>query len=214
MVIRLVFLFLFPLMVAAQDPSRFGEEIRQLTSGDDTVDTEDLVLFTGSSSIRMWKDVANCFGGNNVLNRGFGGSQMSDLVYYYDKLIEPYNPEMIFIYEGDNDISANKTVDEILGDAENLLLKIRRNLPSAVKVAFISPKPSIARAHLKEKYVAYNAALKEWAAEQKNVLFIDVWTPMLDSNSEVMKDIFLDDGLHMNSKGYAIWTRVIMPFMP
>ena len=120
-----------------------------------------------------------------------------------------YNPKQIFIYEGDNDISAGKCPDEILKEADELLSLIRKKLSWKVEVVLISPKPSLVRWQLKDKYLDYNRKLKEWSKQQKNVTFIDVWTPMLDAEGNVMKDLFIEDGLHMNRNGYDIWARVI-----
>ena len=203
---------LFVLSSQAQDaanPTRFKEEITSLTANDKEVNKEDLILFTGSSSIRLWKDLQASFPGKNILNRGFGGSEMSDLVYYFDQLILPYQPEQIFIYEGDNDTNGGKTSEQILKDASLLLNKIRSRVSSKVEVLFISAKPSLARAQLKDQYLKFNADLKAWTEKQQNVKFVDVWTPMMDKKGEVMRDLFIEDQLHMNEKGYLIWKKVI-----
>jgi lysophospholipase L1-like esterase len=199
--------------VLAQDSLRFEKEVRALTKGDSAVKRKRLILFTGSSSIRMWTDLATDFPKHNVLNHGFGGSEMSDLLYYAEPLILNYTPGKIFIYEGDNDIATGKSADEILNTAEALLARIRQQLPKKVKVYFISPKPSVARKHLKQNYEAYNQKLKAWCSGQKRVIFIDVWTPMLNEHGEVRTDLFLEDNLHMNRTGYDIWKEVIGKYL-
>jgi lysophospholipase L1-like esterase len=196
-----------------KDPARFKNEIAALTANDKRVNKKDLILFTGSSSIRMWEDLQTCFQKKNVLNRGFGGSEMSDLLYYVDQLILPYQPKQIFIYEGDNDTNAGKKTDQILADAKLVLNRIRSQVSPSVEVLFIAAKPSLARASLKETYMKFNSELKAWTEKQKNVKFVDVWTPMLDRTGNVLPDIFAEDGLHMNEKGYAIWKRVIGPYI-
>jgi len=214
MTIRLLFLLI--LLVAtssyaqeAKDPTRFKDEIASLTANDKSVNKKHLILFTGSSSIRLWKNLQSSFPGKNILNRGFGGSEMSDLLYYFDQLILPYQPEQIFIYEGDNDTNGGKTSEQILKDASLLLNKIRSRVSSKVEVLFISAKPSLARAQLKDQYLKFNADLKAWTEKQQNVKFVDVWTPMMDKKGEVMRDLFIEDQLHMNEKGYLIWKKVI-----
>ncbi len=197
----------------SQDPQRFEKEVTDLVSAHQSIDKTDLILFTGSSSIRMWKDIETTFSDHNVLNLGFGGSQMEDLLFYFDKLILPYNPKQIFIYEGDNDISSGKSSDEILHTAEQLLTLIRDKVSGTVDVFFITPKPSIARWPLKSKYEEYNHKLDTWANTKKGVEVIDVWTPMLDKNGVVFQDIFIADGLHLNSKGYKIWSTSIKPYL-
>lgn len=198
----------------AQDPLRFEKEVSNLVAADSTVNKKKLILFTGSSSIRMWKDLKKDFPKHNVLNRGFGGSEMTDLLYYHQQLILNYKPHTIFIYEGDNDINAGKSPEEILANADKLLALLRSKLPTRVKIIFISAKPSVSRWHLKSKYEEFNRQLKQWTSTKKNVLFADVWTPMLDSKGEVRNDLFMEDNLHMNRKGYEIWKGVIEKLMP
>jgi len=198
---------------SAQDPLRFQNEIDKLVAGDSSVKMKKLILFTGSSSIRLWTSLKSDYPNHNVINRGFGGSEMSDLIYFADKLIIPYHPKQIFIYEGDNDLAKEKTPDEVLMQSRQLLELIRKKLPSKVQVYFISVKPSLLRWTLKEKYEEYNQKLAFWCSQNKNVFFIDVWTPMLEPDEMVRKDLFVEDGLHMNAIGYNIWKEVIGVYM-
>jgi lysophospholipase L1-like esterase len=138
---------------------------------------------------------------------------MSELFYYADELIVQYKPKKIFIYEGDNDLSKGKSPDQILLDAEKLLKLIRCGLPRKVKVFFITPKPSILRWDQRNKYETYINMLKVWSGKQKNVEIVDVWTPMLDEKGELQKDLFIEDGLHMNSKGYDLWSIQIKRYL-
>lgn len=214
-------LFVIALLLVSQsilaqekrDPARFKDEIDALVANDNSINKKDLILFTGSSSIRLWPDLKTSFAGKNVLNRGFGGSEMSDLVYFFKQLILPYNAKQIFIYEGDNDTNAGKTPAQILADADRIIELIRAQVSSNVEVLFISAKPSLARAELKEQYLKFNAALKSWTEKQKNVKFIDVWNPMMDKGGNVQPDLFVEDDLHMNAKGYAIWKKVIGSYL-
>lgn len=212
-IMRNVLLFLFiqvqVLTLMAQDPLRFEKEVHALVAGDSAINKRKVILFTGSSSIRFWSGLRKDFPNHNVLNRGFGGSEMSDLLYHTGTLILNYNPKQIFIYEGDNDINSGKSPEEILANADKLLGLLRAHLPAKVKIIFISAKPSIARWHLKEKYEEFNRKLKDWTGTKKNVFYADVWTPMLDSTGEVRKDLFIEDNLHMNQVGYTIWATVI-----
>lgn len=198
---------------AAQQSRPFQEEVGSLVAQDSAVRKKKIILFTGSSSIRFWKDIQAYFPAHNVVNRGFGGSTMADLLYYTDKLIIPYRPKMIFIYEGDNDLAAKRTPEEILAKADSILLLIRTRISKKVPVLFISPKPSLARWSMKDQYLDYNRKLRAWAATKKHVTYVDVWTPMLDAHGDVQKDIFIADGLHMNKKGYDIWGEVIKKYV-
>jgi lysophospholipase L1-like esterase len=160
----------------------------------------------------MWKDVQSYFPDYNVINNGFGGSHFSDLLYFYNEMIFKPAPEILFIYEGDNDMAGNKKPKKILKEAKELTEKIQRDLPET-RIIFISPKPSIARVHLKNKYITFNNKLERYSNRTKNADFANVWTPMLDKQGNVFKDIFLEDGLHMNKKGYDIWGKVIGEFL-
>ncbi|MBN8578846.1 MAG: G-D-S-L family lipolytic protein [Cytophagales bacterium] len=200
------------LFLQAQDPLRFRDEINALLQGDSAIDRNRVVLFTGSSSIRLWPDLKASFPKHNTLNRGFGGSEMSDLLYYASSLILAYKPEKIFIYEGDNDLNAGKSAEEILTTANQLLQRIRKELP-ACKVIFIAAKPSPARWQLKAKYENFNVKLAAWTKTQSQVYFADIWKPMLDKNGAPMQNLFLEDNLHMNEQGYAIWTKVLVKFL-
>lgn len=212
---RLLFLLLFivPALAWAQDPLRFADEVKTITAQDNGHPQQGVILFTGSSSIRKWTDLSERFPGKQVINRGFGGSEMSDLVYYFNQLVLAYHPKEIFIYEGDNDLAAGRSAETILANADKLLSLIRANLPKKVHVVFISAKPSLARWELRDKFIDYNKKLEAWTKTKKNVYFADVWTPMIDANGEVFKDIFIEDGLHMNSKGYDLWMPVLTKFM-
>lgn len=203
---------LFILTTGAQESHRFRKEVVEVTAGDSTYKSTSFILFTGSSTIRMWKSLPEDFAGKPVVNHGFGGSEMSDLLYFSTELILKYKPRQIFIYEGDNDINSSKTTAQILSSADSLIKAIRKFLP-ATPIYFISAKPSKARWHLKDKYLEYNTALKNFASKQKEVYFIDLWKPMMDKSGVVQQDIFIEDGLHMNDKGYAIWKKVIGPYL-
>lgn len=198
--------------VQAQDPLRFEKEIDSLIALKNSSNKKDVILFTGSSSIRLWKDLKSTFPDHNVLNLGFGGSEMADLLYYTRKLVLPFRPIQIFIYEGDNDISKGRSEEQIIGTADSVLIQIRRELPQT-QIVFISPKPSIARWHLKAQYESFNKVFKAWVDKQHNVLFADVWTPMVDAKGNVLQDLFIKDNLHLNSKGYKIWTNTLRKYL-
>jgi lysophospholipase L1-like esterase len=198
--------------LSAQNPERFQKEVDSIVAANGSVNKNNLILFTGSSSIRLWKNLNASFPNHNVLNMGFGGSEMADLLYYTDKLIIPFKPKQIFIYEGDNDLSLGRSAAQIIASADSILSLIRQQLSDA-EVIFISPKPSLKRWALKEKYEDYNKQLKHWVSGKRNVRFADVWTPMLDKDGRVMQDIFVADGLHLNEKGYSIWARALQKYL-
>jgi lysophospholipase L1-like esterase len=197
----------------AQDPTRFKEQVNRLYNTEYNFSPDKkLVVFTGSSSVKMWKDVQDYFPEFNIINNGFGGSHFSDLLYFYDELIIKQTPEILFIYEGDNDISKGKKPSKIFKQAKELVKKIKTDLPKT-KIIFIAPKPSIARWNLKKDYNKLNKKLEKHCKKQNNVEFADVWTIMLDKNGNVYTDIFIEDGLHMNKKGYDLWAKVIGEYL-
>ncbi|MDC6406528.1 MULTISPECIES: GDSL-type esterase/lipase family protein [Maribacter] len=191
--------------LSAQERPAFAEEVEALTQKNDSLwdPNKETIVFTGSSSIRKWDNLQASFPEHQVLNAGFGGSQASDLLYYLDTLVLRYNPTKVFIYEGDNDISAKKRPRKIIGTTEMIIGKLRRQNPD-MKIVLISAKPSISRWHLRRKYKRLNRKFLRLTKKDESLLFADVWYPMLNGK-EVKKDIFVSDGLHMNQKGYDIW---------
>jgi len=209
----IVLLFTGTLFSNAQDPNRFKDQVNELVNKEYNFRPDKkLVVFTGSSSIRMWKDVADYFPDYNVINNGFGGSHFSDLLHFYNEMIVKPAPEILFIYEGDNDIASDKKPAKIMKEVKKIHKNIQQDLPET-RVIFILPKPSIARVHLKNQYISFNKKLKKYCLKQNNIEIADVWNPMLDNKGNVFKDIFLEDGLHMNKKGYDIWGKVIGEFL-
>lgn len=209
----LLFFLTISTFVYAQETMPFQSEVDAISETTFTIDPQkEIVVFTGSSSIRMWKDVQDFYPHINAINTGFGGSQFKDLIHFREELIFTFKPDRIFIYEGDNDISSGKEPEYILTEAKLLYSQIRDRFP-AISIYFISPKPSISRWNLKKNYEKLNFILAEFAEETDNTFFIDVWNPMLNKKGEPLADIFISDNLHMNEKGYKIWGRVIGEYL-
>ncbi len=171
------------------------------------------ILFIGSSSFTMWKDVSTYFPDHTILNRGFGGSVLTNQVYYADDVIFKYNPKQIVIYCGENDIASDKISPKELKKRYKALHKLIRNRLPAVPIAYISMKPSPIRESFLPQLKAGNKLVKKYIRRQKNTRYIDVFHAMLENDDSVKKDIFLEDRLHMNAKGYAIWQPIIAPFL-
>ncbi|WP_036385965.1 GDSL-type esterase/lipase family protein [Muricauda sp. MAR_2010_75] len=205
----LILLLLLPIFAYPQAPNRFDNEVMEIQKKNDSLwdASKPTLVFTGSSSIRMWKDLQDRFPEQQVLNTGFGGSQFSDLELYLDELILNYNPTKIFIYEGDNDVSAKKRLKDIVNTSARILNTLQQR-KQGMEIILISPKPSISRWKLRRKYRRLNRKLSRLAEKTDGVDFVDVWYPMLDKR-KVKQDIFIEDGLHMNTKGYDIWYEVL-----
>ena len=199
--------------VQAQDPLRFQKEVEQIHKKyPPQVKRENLALFTGSSSIKMWNNLAEYFPDHEVVNAGFGGSQTFELLHYVNELIIDYKPKKVFIYEGDNDISSGKSSTEIILTMHKLVETIEAALPE-VEIYLIAAKPSISRWHLKDKYLDLNQHFKEYSELYDNVNYVNIWNIMLDAEGSPKKEIFLEDNLHMNKAGYDLWAEVVKKFM-
>lgn len=172
------------------------------------------ILFIGSSSFTKWTDVQSYFPGYTIINRGFGGSSLPDLIRYAEDIIFPYTPRQVVIYCGDNDLAASDTVSAqtVWNRFQLLFVLIRKKLP-ATSIAFVSIKPSPSRQRLMPKMREANLLIKKYLEQKKNTAFIDVYHKMLDKEGTPMRNIFLEDELHMNAKGYAIWQKVIQPYL-
>ena len=172
------------------------------------------ILLVGSSSFRLWDNWQDYFPGRKMINRGFGGSSLPDVIRYADDVIFKYRPKQIIIYCGENDFAASDTVSvpTVVERFKTLFGMIRAKY-KRVPVAFVSMKPSPSRQKFLTKYLAANAAIKDFLAAQKRTAYIDVYTPMLQPDGNVMTDIFKADNLHMNAKGYAIWKQVMEPYL-
>ena len=195
----------------AQDPARFQEEIAEIVSRYDSLydKTRATVVFTGSSSIRTWEDLQKVYPDYQVVNSGFGGSHASDLLAFTDELILRYDPQMVFIYEGDNDLAERKRPGKIIRDLRSILEKIWIKNPST-EVVLIAAKPSLSRWHLRRKFKRYNRKTERMASKHPLLAYADVWSVML-KGKKLNKDLFIEDGLHMNQKGMISGSRCSTP---
>lgn len=210
--VSLLFSFLWAFNLQAQDPARLKNDIAEIEEQERNLDpTKPVVVLAGSSSVKMWKDVQAYFPEYNMINNGFGGSEFSDLLHYYSKLILEPNPDILFIYEGDNDIASGEKPAVIVKEARKLIKKVKKDLPQT-RIILISAKPSVARWELKEQYIDLNKRLTKMTKEE-GIEMADVWKAMVNEEGEVYKDIFIQDNLHMNKKGYDIWGRVLQEYL-
>jgi lysophospholipase L1-like esterase len=208
-----ILIFAFQSLRAQQLP--FYDEIQQFKKQDSiSFPPKNSILFVGSSSFRKWQDVQSYFPKYKIINRGFGGSTLPDVIRYANDIILPYHPKQVVIYCGDNDLASSDTITpEIVTDRFKTLFHIiRKNLPAA-NIAYVSIKPSPSRKQLMPKMKRANMQIKSYLGKQKNTSFIDVYPPMLLPDGKPRPEIFLEDSLHMNEKGYAIWKKTIQPHL-
>jgi lysophospholipase L1-like esterase len=164
------------------------------------------ILFVGSSSIRLWKDFSQKFGKYGAINRGIGGAVISDMIRYTEDLIVRYQPRKIVLYIGENDLPVSgTTADSVLNRTIRLYTLIRSRLPD-VPIIYISMKPSPSRDQFQATAMEANSRIKKYFENKKNMVFLDIYTPML-TNGKSRPELFLEDRLHMNEKGYAIWEK-------
>ena len=206
-------IFLAAFFCQSQTSTRFKNEVGLINQKYDSLwnASQETIVFTGSSTVKMWKNIQELFPEYQIINSGFGKSQTIDLLNYTDDLILKYNPKKIFIYEGDNDISDKKRLKDILNSFSIIISKIKKQ-NAAAQIILISPKPSIARWHLKRKYIKLNKKLKEMCEVDDQLEFANVWDIMLEKR-KLKKDLFTNDGLHMNDEGYKLWYSVIKNYV-
>jgi lysophospholipase L1-like esterase len=199
----------------APDPTRFDADIRAFEVWDrQNSFPPGAILFVGSSSIRMWH-TAECFPNLPVINRGFGGSHISDVNHFAERVVIKYAPRLIVFYAGDNDIEAGKSPQQVIDDFKAFVQLVRERLPKT-PIYFISIKPSIARQKMWPEMKKANSLVQALSMINGQVIYVDVATPMLGRKLQgrepsAKKELFLDDGLHLNAKGYALWTDTLEP---
>ncbi|QYK49328.1 MAG: hypothetical protein KF838_05610 [Phycisphaeraceae bacterium] len=169
------------------------------------------VLFIGSSSIRMWKSLAEDMAPAPVLKRGFGGSTTPDVLAVFDRIVRPYAPSIIVYYCGDNDLSGDKPDAEAAAEGFLSFERLAREAWPDVEVMYIAIKPSIARWRNWEAMRRANSIVRDHCEQTRGSTFLDIATPMLTPEGVPDPSLFLEDGLHLNEKGYAAWKAVIRP---
>jgi lysophospholipase L1-like esterase len=190
-------------------PEKWAAEIDKLTQADAVnPPPRGGVVFVGSSSIRRWDTLARDFPGIAVINRGFGGSQLADSVFYADRIILPYQPRTVVLYAGENDLNAGVSVEKVYADFEAFCAKVHAALPHA-RIVFLAMKPSPKRWHLRADFIRGNGLIAARCASDPRLTFVDVWPPMLGPDGEPRRELFVSDELHLNAQGYAIWTKLL-----
>jgi lysophospholipase L1-like esterase len=170
------------------------------------------IVFVGSSSIRMWRSLESDFPNLPVLNRGFGGSTFPEAIHYLPRVVLPYKPRTILVYEGDNDLTFGWGARQVADDYRTFVRMVRDSLPNA-KIVFISIKPSPSRWKLVDEQREANRLVQEIVRRDSLQAYVDVFTPMLGASGRPTPELFLADSLHMTPAGYAIWRARIAPYV-
>jgi lysophospholipase L1-like esterase len=214
--IGLLIMFCSCLVLNAQDKQaenpagQWEETIRQFEQWDrKNTFPSDSVLFVGSSSIRMWP-TRECFEGFAVINRGFGGSQISEVNYFAERIVLRYEPKVIVFYAGDNDIAAGKSARQVFDDYKSFTGLVQQKL-SRTRIIYIGIKPSLSRWSLWPVMNEANAMIRDFSDKNGRLFYFDSATPLLDGDGKPNPAFFLKDQLHLNDKGYEVWTKLIRP---
>jgi lysophospholipase L1-like esterase len=171
----------------------------------------DPVVFYGSSTIRLWENLAHDLTDSRALNLGFGGSTLEACTYFFERLVSPVKPSSLVIYAGDNDLGDGRKPKDVLSFFCALAGKVDRDL-GPIEIGFISIKPSPARFDLMSRIRKTNRLIQGEIASRPNYYFINVFDAMLDKNGKPQPKLFTDDGLHMSAAGYELWTRLLIPY--
>ncbi len=203
------------LLFAQTTTPPFQQEINAFKKKDSLqMPAKHAILFVGSSSFTKWTDVQSYFPAYPIINRGFGGSALPDVIRYANEIIFPYDPKQIIIYCGENDVAASDTItaQTVLQRFQQLFFLIRSRMPK-VPVAFISLKPSPSRWKFQPVVVEANRLIKQFLSKQSKATYVNVYDAMLTADGLPKQELFLGDNLHMNEKGYAIWQKILLPVL-
>lgn len=212
---KVVFAFLLVVLLQQGFAQPFAKEIAAFKKQDSIgLPPKNAILFVGSSSFRMWTDIQKDFPGHVIINRGFGGSTIPDVIRYATDIITPYKPKQVVIYCGENDFAENDSLQppDIAHRFIELFNLIRKN-NKKVSIAYVSMKPSPSRKALWPRFTAANALIENFLNKQKSAAYINVWDAMLQADGKPVPGIYLADDLHMNKNGYAIWQKIIAPYL-
>ena len=198
---------------AAAPSARWEKDIQAFEKADkESPPPKGAILFIGASSTRRWTTLAEDFPEYKVINRGFGGSQTVDSVFYADRVVIPYKPRLIVLQEGGNDINAGKKAEQVLTDFQAFVAKVRAELPEA-RIAFTSLSPSPKRWEQAAEQKKANRLVQEYVRAGKNLDYIELWDQFLGPEGKPREDLFVEDRLHNNAAGYKIRAQVVRPHL-
>lgn len=198
--------------VTAQQPDRWEKDIAAFEAADRTSPPpKGEIVFVGSSTIRLW-DVKTHFPEMKIINRGFGGSQLSDAIRYAERIVLPYEPRLIVVYAGDNDISAGETSEQVAVDFERFVRVVHDKLP-ATRILYLGIKPSILRWTQVDRMRMANEIIRAHCARDDRLAFLDFDDVMLGWDEKPRRELFVEDGLHLSAEGYRIWSAILRPFL-
>jgi lysophospholipase L1-like esterase len=172
----------------------------------------DAILMIGSSSIVKWTNAPAQFPDHRLINRGFGGSHLSDSVAFIERIVAPYQPKLVLLYAGDNDIAAGKTPEQVFADFKAFVAKVRGALPDT-RIAYLAIKASPSRVKLMDQFKTANRSIQEFSGADPKLIYVDVFTPMLGADGQPRAEFFVADQLHLNEAGYKLWAGIVKPVL-
>jgi lysophospholipase L1-like esterase len=194
------------------DPARWESTIQKFEAADAKEHTRPgQILFTGSSSIRMWK-LPESFGDLDAINRGFGGSHLADVATLFDRVVLPYKPRRIVLYAGENDIAHGASPQQVLEAFESFVKQTRAKLGDT-PIVFLTLKPSVKRWEMWPQMKQANDLIAAAARSMPGVTLLRVEDVMLGEDGKPDPSIFTKDNLHMNAEGYVRWKNLVEPFL-
>lgn len=198
---------------APATPDKWAADIEKLTAADAIQPPPSgAVVFVGSSSIRLWTTLAGDFPGVVSINRGFGGSELADSVFYADRIVIPHQPRLVVVYAGENDLWDGKSPGTVLADLQAFRSRVHAALPKT-KILYLAIKESPSRARIREQVRSANRLIAADCATDTRCIFVDVATPLLNAAGGHRPELFREDQLHMLPAGYAIWAKTLAPFL-
>ncbi|MEP4078483.1 GDSL-type esterase/lipase family protein [Haloferula sp.] len=195
------------------DPARFAKDIDRFDTQDEKSSPEKGgIVFSGSSSIRLL-DIPEVFPGLTALNRGFGGSEISDLNHYLERCLLRYEPSLVIFFCGTNDLWKKKSPDQVVEDFDEYTRRLFERCPDA-KLVVLAIRPSPARKSIRKTEAEMNERFRKIAETDKRITFVPgSWDRFL-KNGKCIPELFAKDRLHMSPAGYAIWKELLTPFLP
>ncbi len=192
---------------------RFEKKVLEYEAGDkSSPPPRDAILFAGDSQFYRWTTIREDLPGYTLINRGIDSFQFPDLIRYVDRLVLPYNPRVIVLHIGGNDVHNGRTPAQVLADFQRLVALVRARLPD-VPIVYSSITPGPGRWDEAPQRVAANRAIQEYVSTQPGLAFVDLWSAMLTPDGQPREDLWVGDRVHPNHAGYLIRARLTKPLL-
>lgn len=188
----------------------YEDDVKQLEQNRFTLNYEPETLFYGSSTLRLWTSLYQDFAAIKPVNLGFGGSTLAACVWFFKRIMQPYQPKQLIVYAGDNDLGDGRHPEEVFIFFQQLAVEVNNRFGPDLPCYYVSLKPSISRWQMAAEFTYANQLIEEEIKQNKNNWqFIDIFKQMLDAKGQPQKSYYADDGLHLSEKGYGVWKKVI-----